>query len=388
MLLAIGFVICGCDQEEQVTDLTQFPRVKILDQAVLENEAANIEVQLTWAYEQDVKVDYEVTSQDNGLADPDDDFIEEKGTITIPKGNTVGFIPVTIINDVITEADEKFKVILSNPVYGKLINSEATITILNDDEELVIDGSGYVAPELYQGYLRVWEEDFSGANIDTDIWTHEIGGDGWGNQELQYYTDRLSNSFQSGGYLLIEAKEESFGNNAYTSARLVSQDKYEFEFGRVDIRARLPKGKGLWPALWMLGQDFKEVGWPTCGEIDIMELIGSQPKIIHGTAHYQSTNDGAKSNGNSTFLSGGGDYSDEFHVFSIIWRENYIEWQVDGKKFHTLTPNDIDGEWPYNDAFFLILNVAVGGQWPGSPDATTVFPQQMIVDYIRLYQLV
>lgn len=390
LILFLGaFVLGSCDPEEQVTDITQFPRMKVENQSVLENiGTANVSVELTWAYTQEVTVEYEIMVAENGEAESGQDFEGQTGKLTFPVGSLTADISVTIIDDVISEPNEKFQVVLSNPVYGKLLNSTAIITIENDDSSLNVDGSGYEAPELYQGYLRAWEEDFSAGAIDASIWTHEIGGNGWGNSELQYYTDKPTNSFQAAGYLFIEAKEQTIGSNDYTSARLISQDKFEFEYGRVDIRAKLPKGKGLWPALWMLGHDFGEVGWPRCGEIDIMELIGSSPKIVHGTAHYFGDNNSHQFQGGSTFLSGGGDYSDAFHVYSIIWRENYIEWQVDGKKFHTLTPSDIEGEWPFNDEFFFILNVAVGGQWPGNPDASTIFPQQMLVDYIRLYQLV
>ena len=388
-ILALILCVVSCDEKEQVTDITQFPRIKIENQSIKENGGGSgVEVLLTWAYEQPVTVDYTTENLDNGIAQAGVDFVGETGTITFQPGELVQSIPVNIIDDIFTESDEKFQITLSNPVLGRLLNTTAIITIEDEDEELTIDGSGYEAPEVYQGFQRVWEDDFSGNEIDTDVWGYNIGGDGWGNQELQYYTDSPTNSFQTQGYLFIEAKEEQIGNNNYTSARLLSKDKFDTRYGRVDIRARLPKGQGLWPALWMLGSNFDTVGWPRCGEIDIMELIGSQPNLVHGTCHYLADSGVNDKNGGNKLLTGGGDFSDEFHVFSIVWREDYIEWRMDGQKFHSVTPDDINGDWPYNNDFFFILNVAVGGEWPGSPDASTVFPQQMLIDYIRLYKLV
>ncbi len=390
MILALVVLFTSCDPEEQVTDVTQFPRIKIEDQSVNENSGeGEILVQLTWEYDQPVSVDYLAEELDGGQAVPNGDFIGLSGTLTFEPGEMTKAIPIQIVDDIILESDEKFQITLSNPVLGKLLNTNAVITIIDEDTEVFIDGSGYEAPEVYQGYMRVWEDEFSADEIDTDTWCYDLGGHGWGNNELQHYTDRSVNSFQTQGYLFIEAKEEKFGDNDYTSARLKSQDKLSFQYGRIDFRAKLPKGQGIWPALWMLGSSFSDVGWPRCGEIDIMELIGSSPKIVHGTAHFLAATGGNDNRGGSTFLSGGNDFSDEFHVFSIVWYEDYIEWRVDGKKYFSITPEDLNGaEWPYNDEFFFIMNVAVGGNWPGSPNSSTVFPQRMLVDYVRVYQLV
>ncbi len=389
VLSLLGFFLTSCDQEEQVTDIIQFPRIKIDNTIIAESdEIANIPVKLTWKYNHDVSVDYKVLTLKDGLAEPEFDFIPTSGTLVIPAGDTLAFINVEIINDIISEADEKFLIELSNPIKAKLLTTQAVITIKNDDASIFIDDTGFNAPETYQGYKRVWEEDFIGDEIDNSIWTHEIGGNGWGNNELQYYTKSPKNSFQTGGYLFIEALEQSVGGNGYTSARLISKDKYEVKYGRIDIRAKLPEGKGLWPALWMLGANIDDVSWPRCGEIDIMELVGNQPQIVHGTAHYFGSGNSHEFKGLSTFLSGGKKFSQEFHVFSLVWKENSLEWQMDGKKFFSLKPSDVNGaDWPFNNDFFFILNVAVGGNWPGAPNASTVFPQQMLVDYIRVFQI-
>ncbi|GLR17635.1 family 16 glycosylhydrolase [Portibacter lacus] len=380
-------IASACDKEETITDIVQFPRIKVVDTSFAENEAATISIGLTWAYTSPVSVKYELLEMENKSAEAGLDFVSAKGEVMFSPGDTVVQIDVDIIDDIVSEQDEKFRIQLSEPLYGELLNTEAILTIVNDDSEIVIDGSGYDAPSSYQGLERVWEDDFLGNDINSDYWTHETGNNGWGNNELQNYTDNAKNSFVSAGYLFIEAKEENFEGSNYTSARMKTEDKYEMKYGRIDIRAKLPEGKGIWPALWMLGGNFQEVDWPKCGEIDIMELIGSQPKIAHGTAHFGNSPGDKGSLTKSTFLSGGKKFSEEFHVFSMIWREDYLEWLVDGKSFHIIRPADL-GEyaWPFNEEFFFIFNVAVGGDWPGSPNETTVFPQRMLVDYVRVYQ--
>lgn len=242
--------------------------------------------------------------------------------------------------------------------------------------------SGYVSPETYEGYQLVWQDEFSGTTLSSD-WTYEIGGGGWGNNELQYY--RRENVTVQDGFLYITAKKENFGGRDYTSARIVTQDQQEFQYGRIDIRAILPQGQGIWPALWMLGSNFDEVGWPFCGEIDIMEMIGGneREKTVHGTIHWD--NNGQYANyGGSVSLSQG-IFADEFHVFSIIWDEEKIVWLLNNEPFHEvdITPQSLS---EFKNSYFFIFNVAVGGNWPGSPNSATQFPQQMIVDYIRVFQ--
>lgn len=387
--VAIICSIFSCDQKETITDVTQFPRMKVLSTQVSEAESSvNVTVQLTWAYNQTVSVDYRTIPSDNAEATLGEDYESASGTLTFIPGETEKTLSVSLLDDILNETTETFIVELSNPVLAKLLVANAVVEIIDNDDDFFIDGSGYEAPEQYQGFTRVWEDDFDGTEINEANWTHEVNGDGGGNNELQFYTDRPSNSLVTSGFLVIEAKEELFNGRDYTSARLVSKGKQEFKYGRIDIRAKMPEGKGLWPALWMLGDNIDQVSWPRCGEIDIMELVGNSPQITHGTIHYPDPNGAHLFKGSSTFLTGGKKFIDEFHVFSIIWKEDKIEWLLDGKKFYELTPALIDpGVWSFNNEFFFILNVAVGGNWPGSPNATTVFPQRMIVDYVRVYQL-
>ncbi|HBW85781.1 MAG TPA: glycoside hydrolase [Crocinitomicaceae bacterium] len=244
---------------------------------------------------------------------------------------------------------------------------------------------GYSTPLTYPGLSLVWNDEFDGTTLSSD-WTYDIGtgSSGWGNNELQYYTN--DNVQVSNGLLQITAKSESFNAQDYTSTRIKTQGLKSWKYGRVDVRAALPYGKGIWPAIWMLGDNITSVGWPACGEIDIMELIGGaglNDRTVHGTAHW--SNAGAHASfGNSRSLASG-KFADEFHVFSIVWNQNSITWMVDDVVYNTLdvTPAELS---EFQEKFFLIMNVAVGGNWPGSPDETTVFPQTMYVDYVRVFQ--
>lgn len=246
---------------------------------------------------------------------------------------------------------------------------------------------GYSSPLTYTGYTLVWQDEFNGTAVNTGSWNFETGtgNGGWGNNELQYY--RAENATVADSVLTIEAREESYSNSSYTSARLTTQGKESFQYGRIDVRALLPEGQGLWPAIWMLGNNINQVSWPDCGEIDIMEMVGGEGRenTVHGTVHWEHDGNHADAGGSKTLPSTGYIYTEAYHVFSIIWDENLITWFVDDEEFFVI---DISGGdmSEFHQPHFFILNVAVGGNWPGSPDATTEFPQQMKVDYIRVFQ--
>ncbi len=395
MLTICALVLCcGCADDDDGTnaDIVQFPRISAVNSSSSEQDGvAKAIVKLSWAYTQPVSVDYFIAELDEtASAVSDEDFTPLSGNLVFAPGETQKEIEVAVVDDSVAEPDEQLRIVISNAILGEIISSTGIITILNDDEGFFVDNSGPDSPTEYPGLSLVWSDEFDSEEINGDNWTHEIGGSGWGNQELQYYTNNPANSFQaatdSNSYLIIEAREEQISSNQYTSARMITMDKQEFQYGRVDIRAKMPLGRGIWPALWMLGADFQEVGWPICGEIDIMELVGHQPSLIYGTAHYGNSPSDRDSKGSNSFLSGA-TYADQFHVYSIIWAENSIKWLRDGVQYHQLTPADITPyEWPFNSPSFFIFNVAVGGIWPGSPDETTTFPQRMIVDYIRVFQ--
>ncbi|WP_040757590.1 glycoside hydrolase family 16 protein [Winogradskyella psychrotolerans] len=221
---------------------------------------------------------------------------------------------------------------------------------------------------------------------DPAVWGYDIGTgqNGWGNNELQYYTDRSENIIVEDGMLKFTVRQESFEGSNYTSARVLTRGKFEQKHGRFEARIQLPWGQGIWPAFWLLGDDSNgtEV-WPQIGEIDIMENRGQEPTIVGGAVHGPGYSGGTAISKpyeleNDRFDTG-------FHVFGVEWGENYINYYVDDVLYNQITPADVPGEWVFNDDFYIIMNVAVGGSYVGSPNASTVFPQEMLVDYVRVY---
>jgi beta-glucanase (GH16 family) len=241
-----------------------------------------------------------------------------------------------------------------------------------------------------RNWQLVWEDDFdgiAGESPDSAKWTYDIGtgANGWGNSELQYYTDRPENISMDGeGNLAITARSESFGGSSFTSARIKTQNLFEQAYGRFEARLKTPWGPGIWPAFWMLGSNINEVSWPQCGEIDIMELRGQQPNLINGTLH------GPGYSGGSAITKVFGFENDRFdvdyHLFAVEWGVDYVDFFVDDTLYQRLTPDDVKGEWVYDHPFFMILNVAVGGNYVGFPTAQTPFPQTMLVDYVKVYK--
>ena len=218
------------------------------------------------------------------------------------------------------------------------------------------------------------------------LWSYNIGtgNNGWGNSEEQYYTNRPENIKVENGVLKITARREQYMGKSYTSARILTKGKFETKYGRLEARIKLPRGKGLWPAFWMLGSNFDTIGWPYCGEIDIMEYLGSSPTKVFGTVHgfgYAGGNAITKS-----YTLPNSRFDTDFHVFGIEWDENYINFYVDNVLYNQITPSDVTGDWVFNNPFYMILNMAVGGNYPGAPNSETPFPQEMLVDYVRVYQ--
>ncbi|MDB4438781.1 glycoside hydrolase family 16 protein [bacterium] len=233
------------------------------------------------------------------------------------------------------------------------------------------------------------EDDFEGSTINNSLWNFDVGtgnaisGQGWGNNELQYYTDRAENITVEDGNLKITAIKESFMASGYTSARINTAGKFEQEYGRFEARIQLPWGQGLWPAFWLLGNNIDEVSWPQCGEIDIMEYRGQAPTNLLGSVHgpgYSAGNAIGKNYKleNDRFDTG-------FHIFGIEWGSDYINYYVDDVLYNQITPGDVNGEWVFDHPFYIIINLAVGGNFVGSPNASTVFPQTMLIDYVRVY---
>jgi beta-glucanase (GH16 family) len=336
----------------------------------------------------DVSVDY---SFSDGTAKAPEDYISETGTVIIPANKTDNTITVRLPGDPLNvrQTNLQFTLNLSNPKFCTITKASATGTIITENGTyLKTDNSGYTTPLTYPGYSLIWSDEFSGKGLDLSSWNQEIGNgsNGWGNNEMEYYTASLKNTFVSDGNLIIEARKEVISTFNYSSARLTTQNKKFFKFGRIDIRAKLPVGKGIWPALWMLGANINTAGWPACGEIDIMELIGKTPSTVYGTLHWSNA-DGSHNSKGANYALTTSDFSQQFHVYSIIWKQNNIQWYIDDQKYLEVSTEDFGtANYPFNADQFFIFNVAVGGNWPGPPDPATEFPQRMFVDYVRVFQ--
>lgn len=251
-----------------------------------------------------------------------------------------------------------------------------------------LEGDSNHSPPAYEGMRLLWSDEFEGSTINLSDWNFDVGDSGWGNNEWQFY--QSDNATLKDGHLVITAREQRKGQATYTSTRMKTEDEVEFTYGRVDIRAALPSGQGIWPALWSLGANFREVGWPYTGELDIMEMIGGSGRenTVHGTLHW---NRGGPTAPYSHTYQGGsyrlssGTFSDGFHVFSMTREPTGVVWMVDGEPFYSFDfSGDADFE-PFHHPFFFIFNIAVGGNWPGYPNASTKFPQRLVVDYIRVF---
>lgn len=393
VFLPLTILIACQDTPPETTP--ELPDLSILDvntEELDENHTIEVELTLSEASEQVITVSFATA---DGSAVAGADYVSKSGNVIFQPGSTSELITIEIIGDTEAEELETFTIGLHNASDNVVLyKNTATISITDPDEapsgEVVIPTEGYTTPESYEGMTLVWRDEFNGESLNLDDWRHEIGtgSNGWGNNELQYYTDENTSIVE--GNLVIEARKENFGGRAYTSSRIITLGRQDFQYGRVDIRAVLPRGgQGIWPALWMLGSNFGSVGWPRCGEIDIMEMVGGQgrEKTVHGTLHWWhdpgsthvcTCDQGAYSLSSGTF-------NDKYHVFSIIWTERSIRWLVDDVQFLTIdtSPTTMD---EFRNPFFFIFNVAVGGNWPGNPTSSTFFPQHMVVDYVRVFQ--
>ena len=263
---------------------------------------------------------------------------------------------------------------------------------------VVVAGAGVALRQLGVGSVAglVWADEFDGPAStapDGGKWVHNTGGNGWGNGELEYYTDKTTNAALDGaGHLVITARQENpagyvchYGRCQYTSARLLTANRFSHTYGRFEARMKLPRGRGLWPAFWMLSDDTKNPSPSRLGEIDVMENVGSEPDTVHGSLHGPGYS-GARGLTSSFTLQGQRTMADDFHVFAVDWSPDAITWTIDGTPYGRKTSAEAGGnDWVFDHPFFLIVNVAVGGTWPGPPDAETALPQSMIVDYVRVY---
>ena len=248
-------------------------------------------------------------------------------------------------------------------------------------------------------WVLTMSDDFDGAEgtpPDATMWTYDVGGDGWGNGQLEFNTDRVENvSLDGQGHLQIVALEESYMGNDYTSGRIKTQvfvcdddDKkcgFDQKYGRFEARIQLPEGQGLWPAFWMLGANVDEVPWPGCGEIDVMEYQGQRPKRVFGTLHGPGYSGGESISGDFE-LDGDETFADDFHVFAVDWDPGRIVFSVDGEVYHSVNSSSVPGDWVFDHEFFVILNLAVGGTFGGPVGPDTVFPAKILIDYVRIFE--
>jgi beta-glucanase (GH16 family) len=274
---------------------------------------------------------------------------------------------------------EKFGEIVEELMIIIMVSMLLSVAGCKNDEETVslTPAPADTIPPI-PGWTLVWHDEFNGSSVDTSKWSYEVNGDGGGNNELQYYTARPQNSFVKDGVLTIQAQQEDYMGKSYTSARMRTLKKGDWKYGRFDVRAQLPYGQGLWPAIWMLPTDWVYGGWPASGEIDIMEELGQQTDKVYGTIHYAVNGSHQQSGGSYVITQG--TFASKFHIFTLEWDSTGLRWFVDGARYFTA----VTGK-PFDQRFHLLLNVAVGGNWPGNPNVSTLFPQLLKVDYVRVY---
>jgi hypothetical protein len=363
VLLVQSIIFCSCKKEPGKSSGPDISAGNSIITVVEDTPSASVSVPVTLSAAPDKTVSLEYSTSDSTAIAGKDYTGVNLEKLTFQPGETSKVIKINILPDTAQKHDVYFKIVFSNPSNGVLVKSDLIIKIINVDYATL-----------------TWSDEFNASPLNTATWNYELGAGGWGNNELENYTSSVNNVHIDSGYLHISALNPS--GSSYTSGRITTQGKKQFTYFRVEMLAKLPEGKGIWPALWMLGSNISTVGWPKCGEIDIMELIGNQPSTVHGTLHWDENGHVSRSNSFSLYS---GRFSSGFHKFTLVWTPNRLVWYVDNQQFSYLSRGEV-GTFPFDLPQFFIFNVAVGGNWPGSPDQTTVFPQHMIVDYIRVYQ--
>jgi beta-glucanase (GH16 family) len=290
-----------------------------------------------------------------------------------------------------SEATSLATVTTTVPATTTTVPATTTTTVPPTTTTIVVPDP--VPIETIEGWELVWNDEFDGDAVDTTKWNYDIGGWGWGNGEAQYYTPRSENAFVENGLLTIVLRQEQYENSYYTSARLKTEGLHEFQYGRVEARMKVPRGAGTWPAFWMLGSSFERdpddplsSNWPQAGEIDVMEHVGRKPNVTFGTVHGPGYAGAGGLGGWNTQVH---DIADDFHTYAVEWDESGIEWFYDGEPFFDLGPEDIgDREWVFDQPFFLIVNLALGGGFPGPIALDLEYPLYLYVDHVRVYQAV
>jgi len=389
--LLLFLASCAKSSNEGVEE--PIPKLSFDDISLVEGNGSittvTIKLTLDHPYSKTVGVSYSTIP---GSAMSNEDFEAQTDKILNFKPNEVEKeIILYVVADDWREPDESFEVKFVKPFNIELLKNSCLISIKNDDTKIISGGTvGYEAPISYPGYTLVWGDEFDGPGLNAANWTEELGDGcpalcGWGNNQLQYYTNNSNNLFFQEGKLIIEGRAESIGGKNYTSARLTTKNKKAFKFGRIDMRALVAMGTGYWSAFGLLPQDNVFGAWPKSGEIDIMENKGSEARTVYGTAHFG--NGPASTNIRKGYFKPFGAYWGEFHVFSIEWKQDEINWYADNVLYGSVSKADLGANnYPFNEQFYFIINLAIGGNFPGSPDANTIFPRWFMIDYIRVFQ--
>ncbi len=377
-----------CSSDDDGMGQADLPDLLVTDASVVEgdNGSTAVEIAVTFSSVAASGSSFRFATR-NGTAIAGEDFaIADGGTVSVPASGRLDLV-FQVLGDLNREEDETFEVVFSNGNGVKTDGVVSTITITNDDERdnpFSIPEEGADSPTEYPGYTLAWADEFDDPSNFNRNFVQELGSlyNGWGNNELQFY--RAENTTIGDGHMIIEARRESAGGLNYTSSRVISKGKKSFTYGRIDVRAALPAGQGIWPAIWMLGTNIDQVSWPKCGEIDIMEMLGHETKTLHGTVHYANASGAHQFNGNEVEVEEG--LNGRFNVFTVIWTEDYLEWRINNEAYHRVERSTLGENWVFDAPQYLLFNVAVGGNWPGNPDATTTFPQRMFVDYVRVFE--
>lgn len=388
-LLGMLCLLASCSKNETPPPDMSDPTLRSESVFMIEGNGgiSNMEFTFTLSKASTKTVSVQLTSTD-GFAKVGEDYRKVDQTLQFAPGETTKKVVVEIVADDAREGEDDFLIGLTNPVNCTVFTPAYKGTIQNDDTKVVFATTGPSSPNTYPGLTLVWADEFNGTSVNTSDWNYEEGDGcpnlcGWGNNELEFYTAGNNASVQSGA-LVIEARKETRGTRNYTSTRMTTKTKRPFKFGRMDIRAKLPYGQGIWPAFWMMPQDDKFGTWPRSGEIDIMEFLGHETNKVYSTIHYGP---GPGSINISRNTIGTAPFNDAFHVYSLIWEADRLRFLVDDVVFSDIRKADLgSNNYPFNESFFFIFNLAVGGNWPGAPNATTYFPQWLIVDYVRVFQ--
>ncbi len=391
LFFALQIFFLGCKKSKNtpdVKDVIVSIESKTSNEGNTGNTPFNFSVKLNKASNVAIPISFTVSE---GLAKEGVDYILPSSlSIVFNAGEIEKLITINVIGDDIKEGDEDFTINISSATTVTILPSVGKGNINNDDTRVPFANDGFTTPLTYTGLTLAWSDEFNTSTLNTNNWSYDVGDGcpslcGWGNNELQYYNNSTENVFFQDGSLIIESKKQSLGTKSYSSGRIKTEGKKFFKFGRIDIRAISPFGRGIWPALFMMPQNNVFGTWPNSGEIDIMELKGDDPKTVYQTVHYGPGPPSTFVSKSNTLSSG--NYSDSFHVYSLIWTVDNLELMIDNRLVNKITKADLAGRnYPFNEHFFFILCTAVGGNFPGAPDATSSYPQWLIVDYIRIFQ--